>query len=108
MAQAQHPSWAPCPLPVPETGVLLDQGVHTVPGIVLGTVASMISLNGESTTNIDEDNERKEGRVSADELLQYISAGQETDGEMLRSIVTTKEADCFTKSQRRSRPRNIN
>ena len=49
VAQAQHPCWAPCPLPVPETGVLLDQGVHTVPGVVLGTVASMISLNGEST-----------------------------------------------------------
>ena len=31
----------------------------------------------------------------------YISAGQETDGEMLKITVTTKEADRFTKSQRR-------
>ena len=31
----------------------------------------------------------------------YISAGQETDGEMLKITVTTKEVDRFTKSQRR-------
>lgn len=30
-------------------GSCLTRGIHTVPGTVLGTVASMISLNGEST-----------------------------------------------------------
>ena len=42
-------------------------------------------------TTINEVNEGKEGRVPADELLQYISAGQETDGEMLRSTVKEQQ-----------------
>ena len=47
VAHAEHPCCAPCPLPVP--GSFWTRGLHTVPGPVLGNVASMISLNGEST-----------------------------------------------------------